>query len=170
MYSSCLAASKFIWRKINSDVWFVQIFLQKMLYIAKPPNFPYTSSTVNMLIMNQFHSFTKETKPSKKRKSNPVKLRSRGGGEGEIGGKVEWRRDQSGEIERRGAAIDKRCGAIVGLELGLWSSAKSLLPLSLRSGLSLSLALSFGSLRRLVLWVSLSFKRERKRFKGKMNL
>ena len=39
------------------------------------------------------HSFTKETKPSKKRKSNPVKLRSRGGGEGEIGGEIE------GEVE-----------------------------------------------------------------------
>ena len=94
------------------------------------------------------HSFTKETKPSKKRKSNPVKLRSRGGGEGEIGGKVEWRRDQSGEIERRGAAIDDRHGAIVGLELGLWSPAKSLLPLSLRSGLSLSLSLSLSLLVR----------------------
>ena len=34
------------------------------------------------------HSFIKETKPSKKRKSNPVKLRSRGGG-GEIGGEIE---------------------------------------------------------------------------------
>ena len=80
------------------------------------------------------HSFTKETKPSKKRKSNPVKLRSRGGGEGEIGG----------EIERRGAVIDDRRGAIVGLELSLWSLAKSLLPLSLRSGLSLSLFCSRG--------------------------
>ena len=87
------------------------------------------------------HSFTKETKPSKKRKSNLAKLRSRGGGEGEIGGKarssgeiggeVERRRDRSSEIEWRGAAIDKRRGAIVGLELGLWSPAKSLLPLSL---------------------------------------
>ena len=37
------------------------------------------------------HSFTKETKPSKKRKSNPVKLRSRGRGEGEIGGEIKWR-------------------------------------------------------------------------------
>ena len=51
------------------------------------------------------HSFTKETKPSKKRKSNPVKLRSRGGGEGEIGGEarssgeVERSRDRSSEIE-----------------------------------------------------------------------
>ena len=45
-------------------------------------------------------------------------------------------------MEWRGAAIDDRHGAIVGLELGLWSPAKSLLPLSLRSGLSLSLSLS----------------------------
>ena len=89
------------------------------------------------------HSFTKETKPSKKRKSNLVKLRSRSGGEGEIGGKIERRRDRrwdrSNKIERRGAVIDDQRGAIIGLELGLWSPAKSLLPLSLRSGLSLSL-------------------------------
>ena len=96
MYSRCLAASKFVLQKINFSVWFDQTFLQKMLYIAKPPNFPYTSSTVNMLIMNQFHSFTKETKPSKKRKSNPVKLRSRGGGEGEIGAKA---RSSGGETK-----------------------------------------------------------------------
>ena len=47
------------------------------------------------------HSFTKETKPSKKRKSNPVKLRSRGGGEGEIGSKIGAEVRSSGEIERR---------------------------------------------------------------------
>ena len=41
------------------------------------------------------HSFTKETKPSKKRKSNSVKLRSCGGEEGEIEGEIE------GEVERR---------------------------------------------------------------------
>ena len=53
-------------------------------------------------------------------------------------------RSTSGAInERRGAAIDDQRGAIVRLELGLWSPAKSLLPLSLRSGLSLlSLSLS----------------------------
>ena len=67
MYSSCLAASKFIWRKINFDVWFVQIFLQKMLYIAKPPNFPYTSLAVNKLIMNQFDAHSqKKQNPAKK--------------------------------------------------------------------------------------------------------
>ena len=67
MYSSCLVASKFIWRKINSDVWFVQIFLQKMLYIAKPPNFPYTSLAVNTLIMNQFDAHSqKKQNPAKK--------------------------------------------------------------------------------------------------------
>ena len=78
------------------------------------------------------HSFTKETKPSKKihqirsnwDRAAEEKLRSHGGG----------------EIKRRGAAIDDRRGVIVGLELGLWLPAKSLLPLSLRSGLSLSLS------------------------------
>ena len=43
-----------------------------------------------------------------------------------------------GLFKRREAAIDDRRGAIVRLELGLWSPAKSLLPLSLRFGLSLS--------------------------------
>ena len=61
-------------------------------------------------------------------------------------------------------------GAIVGLELGLWSLAKSLLPLSLRSGLSLSLSLfwfaeAFGSLA-----LSFFFAHGRKRFEGKINL
>ena len=67
MYSSCLVASKFVLWKINSGVWFVQIFLQKMHYIAKPPNFPYISSAVNMLIMNQFHTHSqKKQNPAKK--------------------------------------------------------------------------------------------------------
>ena len=112
-------------------------------------------------------------------------MRSRGGGEGEIGGeigaearssgkiggKVERRWDRSGEIEQCGASIDERrsaainerhgatiddqCGAIVGLELGLWSLAKSLLPLSLRSGLFLS----FVRVGFFFLWLSLSFAR-----------
>ena len=60
----CLAATKFVLRKINSDVWFIQTFLQKMLYI---PNFPHTSSTVNMQIMNQFHTYSqKKQNPAKK--------------------------------------------------------------------------------------------------------
>ena len=50
------------------------------------------------------HSFTKETKPSKKRKSNPVKLRSRGGGEGEIGGEIEWWDRRRGRAEARSEA------------------------------------------------------------------
>ena len=75
----CLAATKFVLWKINSDVWFIQTFLQKMLYM---PNFPYTSSTVNMQIMNQFHIHSqKKQNPDS---SNMVKLRSRGGGEDEI--------------------------------------------------------------------------------------
>ena len=59
-----LAATKFFLRKINSRVWFIQTFLQKMLYM---PNFPYTSSTVNMQIMNQFHTHSqKKQNPAKK--------------------------------------------------------------------------------------------------------
>ena len=60
-----------------------------------------------------------------------------------------------GLFKRREAAIDDRRGAIVRLELGLWSSAKSLLPLSLRSGLSLS----FVHVGFFFLWLSLSFAR-----------
>ena len=60
----CLVATKFVLRKINSGVWFIQTFLQKMLYM---PNFPHTSSTVNMQIMNQFHTHSqKKQNPAKK--------------------------------------------------------------------------------------------------------
>ena len=60
----CLSATKFILRKINSGVWFIQTFLQKMLYM---PNFPHTSSTVIMQIMNQFHTHSqKKQNPAKK--------------------------------------------------------------------------------------------------------
>ena len=93
-------------------------------------------------------------------------MRSEVRSSGEIGAEVERRQDRSGEIEQRSAAIDKQRSAIVGLELGLWLLAKSLLPLSLRSGLSLS----FGSLRCKFPWLSLSFARGRKRFEGKINL
>ena len=103
-----------------------------MLYIAKPPNFPYTSSAVNMWIMNQFHTHSQKKQNPAKKFIKSGQLRSHGGGEGEI---VRWRRDQvearsSGKIERRGDAIDEWCdatiddrrGFIIGLELGLWSS------------------------------------------------
>ena len=64
MYSDCLAVLEIVLRKINSSVWFIQTFLKKMLYI---PNFPYTSSTVNMPIMNQFHTHSqKKQNPAKK--------------------------------------------------------------------------------------------------------
>ena len=59
------------------------------------------------------HSFTKETKPSKKRKSNPVKLRSRGGGEGEIGAEA---RSSGGETEAArssGAVLRLTSGAVL---------------------------------------------------------
>ena len=76
------------------------------------------------------HSFTKETNPNKK----IHQIRSNW----DRTAKEKVRSHDGGEIERHGAAIEDRHGAIVGLELGLWSPAKSLLPLSLRSGLSLS--------------------------------
>ena len=61
---TCLAATKFVLWKINSGVWFIQTFLQKMLYM---PNFPYSSSTINMQIMNQFHTHSqKKQNPAKK--------------------------------------------------------------------------------------------------------
>ena len=60
----CLAATKFFLQKINSGVWFIQTFLQKILYM---PNFPHTSSTVNMQIMNLFHTHSqKKQNPTKK--------------------------------------------------------------------------------------------------------
>ena len=104
------------------------------------------------------HSFTKETKPSKKRKSNPVKLRSRGGGEGEIGSKIGAEvRSSGGEIKRRDRAA--RCCDRWSVRSSDWSSVcghwQSLFFLSLCDlgslSLSLSLSLSFGLLRRLVL-------------------
>ena len=145
MYSGCLAISEIVLRKINSSVWFVQTFLQKMLYIAKPPNFPYTSSAVNMRIMNQFHTHSqKKQNPAKKFiKSDQIKIaRWRRRWDRAVEARSESRSSDEigGEIERHGAAIEDRHGAIVGLELGLWSPAKSLLPLFLRSGLSLSLS------------------------------
>ena len=116
MYSGCLVVSEIVLRKINSGVWFVQTFLQKMLYIAKPPNFPYTSSAVNMWIINQFHSHSqKKQNPAKKFiKSSQIEI-------------ARWRRDRaearwSDEIERRGVAIDEQRDAIVELERGAFGS------------------------------------------------
>ena len=79
------------------------------------------------------HSFTKETKPSKKihqirsnwDRAAKEKARSRGGG----------------EIERHDVAIDDRRGVIIGLELGV--RRRSLFFLSLWDLGSLSLSLSF---------------------------
>ena len=100
IFLGCLAASEFVLRKINSSVWFVQTFLRKMLYIAKPPNFQYTSLVVNMWKMNQFHTHSqKKQNPAKKfiksgqierRRKRERRLGSIGGGEGEI---VRRRRD-----------------------------------------------------------------------------
>ena len=154
----CLAVTKFILRKINFGVWFLQTFLQKMLYMS---NFPHISSTVNMRIMNQFHTYSQK-------KQNPAKKFIKYGQIEIERQRRRWDRAvearSSDEIERLGAAIDERRGAtiddqrsaIVGLELGLWSPVKSLLPLSLRSGLSLS----FVRVGFFFLWLSLSFARD----------
>ena len=136
--SMCLAATKFVLRKINSGVWFIQTFLQKMLYM---PNFPHTSSTVNMQIMNQFHTHSQK-------KQNPAKKFIKSG-QIEI---AQWRRrwDRAGEVrsvrssdEQRNrqsrstrGAIDERARRMIA---PLVDRRLSLLPLSLslRSGLSL---------------------------------
>ena len=56
----CLAVAKFVLRKINFGVWFIQTFLQKMHQIRQKKQ--------NAAKENEStpHSFTKETKPSKK--------------------------------------------------------------------------------------------------------
>ena len=114
-----MAVSKFVLQKINSGVWFVQTFLRKMLYIAKPPNFPYTSSAVNMWKMNQFHTHSqKKQNPAKKfiksgqierRRKRERRLGSIGEGKGEI---MRQRRDRATlELDW----CDQRSSAIVGL-------------------------------------------------------
>ena len=147
MYSSCLAASKFIWRKINSDVWFVQIFLQKMHYIAKPPNFPYISSVVNMLIMNQFHTHSQK-------KQNPAKKENQ----------IQSNWDRAAEEKVRSEA--RLSGVVLWSTIGAvrssdWSSVfgrwRSLFFLSLCDLGSLSL--SFVRVDFFFLWLSLSFAR-----------
>ena len=117
MYSSCLVASKFVLRKINSSVWFVQTFLQKMFYIAKPPNFPYTSSTVNMLIMNQFHTHS-QNKQNPTKKENQIRSNWDRAAEEKV--RSERRRDRAAQCcdrqaarcyDRRSAQCDRRTGA-----------------------------------------------------------
>ena len=90
-----------------------------MLYIAKPPNFQYTSLVVNMWKMNQFHTHSqKKQNPAKKfiksgqierRRKRERRLGSIGGGEGEI---VRRRRDW---VALESDWCDRRSGAIVGL-------------------------------------------------------
>ena len=138
----CLSATKFVLRKINSGVWFIQTFLQKMLYI---PNFPYTSSTVNLHIMNQFHTHSQK-------KQNPVKKFIKSGQIEITRRRRRWNRAVKARSEARLVrSFDKRrdrrsrsmSGAI---------AAKSLLPLSLSDlgflfSLSLSLSLSGNDLK-----------------------
>ena len=92
--------------------------------------------------------------------------------EGEIGGEIEVARS-SGEIERRGVAIDDRCDCRIGARsvvIGKVSSSSLFAIWALSLSLSLSLSLfwfaeAFGSLA-----LSLSFAHGRKRFEGKINL
>ena len=118
-----MAVSKFVLQKINSGVWFVQTFLQKMLYIAKPPNFPYTSSVVNMWKMKKER-----------------RLGSIGEGEGEI---VRQRRDRAAlELDW----CDQRSSAIVGLvRSSIWCDRWTgvIIDLVRKSLFFLSLSLSY---------------------------
>ena len=91
-----------------------------MLYIAKPPNFSYTSSAVNMWKMNQFHTHSqKKQNPAKKfikssqierRRKRERRLGSIDGGEGEI---VQQRQRRDRVTEARSSDVG------VGL---VWSS------------------------------------------------
>ena len=127
-----------------------------MLYIAKPPNFPYTSSTVNMWIMNQFHIHSQKKQNAAKKfiKSGQIEIARR---------RKRWdraveARSSEGEIERRGAAIEeRRCcdrrsarcdrwtgarSVVVRLELGVRGRSLFFLSLCDLGSLSLSLSLS----------------------------
>ena len=105
----CLAVTKFILRKINFGVWFLQTFLQKMLYM---PNFPHTSSTVNMQIMNQFHNHSQEKQNPAKKFIKSVQARSEekiGAAEENMRSRGPWRdrwRDRCDRPTR--GAIDER--------------------------------------------------------------
>ena len=98
------------------------------------PNFPYTSSTVNMQIMNQFHTHSqKKQNPAKKFiKFGQIEIARR---------RRRWDCAVKARLEARSVrSSDERArqltsGAIAG---EIYSSS-----LSLRSGLSLSLSLSF---------------------------
>ena len=130
----CLSATKFVLRKINSGVWFIQTFLQKMLYI---PNFPYTSSTVNLHIMNQFHTHSQK-------KQNPVKKFIKSGQIEIARRRRRWNRAVKARSEARLVrSFDKRRDRRSRSMSGAIASEVSSSSLSLRSGLSLlSLSLS----------------------------
>ena len=131
----CLAVTKFVLRKINFGVWFIQTFLQKMHQIRQKKQ---NAAKENESIP---HSFTKETKPSKKihqirsnwDRAAEEKMKSRG--EGEIGGEI-------GAIVRQAArstiAIDEWCDR----QRSLFFLSLSLSPIWAFSSLSLSLSLS----------------------------
>ena len=139
----CLAATKFVLRKINSGVWFLQTYLQKMLYM---PNFPHTSSTVNMQIMNQFHTHSQKKQNPAKKFIKSVQARSEekiGAAKEKMRSRGPWRDRRQDRCDRptRGAIDDHdRRGAR--LTSALVDRQRSLFFLSLSNMGSLSLSLS----------------------------
>ena len=134
----CLAVTKFVLWKINFGVWFIQTFLQKMHQIRqKKQNLAKENESIS-------HSFTKETKPSKKIhqiRSNwdhaaEEKMRSRGEGD------IERRRGRcdrltSGAIDDRSVRSHRSRSSIASLV----STVRSLDKRRDLGSLSLSLSL-----------------------------
>ena len=107
-----------------------------MLYIAKPRNFPYTSSAVNMWIMNQFHTHSQKKQiPTKKFiKSGQIEIARR---------RRRW--DRMMEARSSGTVLQLKIGTVRSSD---WSSVcgrrRSLFFLSL---CDLSLSLSRNTLK-----------------------
>ena len=154
MYSCCLAASKFIFTE-NQFRYLVRsnIFTENALHSQA------TQFSIRFLnckhVDNESipHSFTKETKPSKKIhqiRSNwdhAVEARLSGGKIEQRGAAIdEMRRSSIDEMLRStiGAVWSSNWSSVYGHQTGAWGlPVKSLLPLSLRTRLSLlSLTLS----------------------------
>ena len=63
----CLAATKFVLRKINSGVWFIQTFLQKKQNPAKKFHTHSSNSAKNSILIHQIHTHSqKKQNPAKK--------------------------------------------------------------------------------------------------------
>ena len=63
----CLAATKFVLRKINSGVWFIQTFLQKKQNLAKKFHTHSSNPAKNSILIHQIHTHSqKKQNPAKK--------------------------------------------------------------------------------------------------------